>query len=92
MPRYVYKCCTCDFVFDVFHSMSEEYDKHICEQCECEREVKKLPASFYSFDKSDKGKVVKEFISDAKESLREQRREARENKHVDTNTDNNSGS
>ena len=86
MPRYVYRCDTCDFVFDISHSMSVELERHHCEQCEEEREVSKIPSAFYSFSqKGSTGKVVKSFISEAKEKLKEQRGEALEGKYVGTN-------
>ena len=87
MPRYVYRCDTCDSVFDVSHSMSVELEKHHCEQCDEETEVSKLPSAFYSFSqKGSKGKVVKNFISEAKEELKEQRGEALEKEYVGTNS------
>jgi len=86
MPRYVYRCDTCDFVFDISHSMSIELEEYHCEQCEEEREVSKLPSAFYSFNRGgSKGKVVKKFISEAKEALKEQRDEALGKEHVGTN-------
>ena len=84
MPRYSYKCVECEVVFDIFHSMSEELETHHCEVCESEREVKKIPTSFFSFEKSSTGKVVKEHIRGAKEDLKEQRKEAIKD-YVDSN-------
>tara|TARA_Y100000310_G_scaffold334837_1_gene415495 strand:+ start:220 stop:495 length:276 start_codon:yes stop_codon:yes gene_type:complete len=85
VPRYVYRCSTCDFVFDVSHSMSVELEKHHCEQCDEETEVSKIPSAFYSFNQNGgKGKVVKNFISEAKEELKEQRGEALEKEYVGT--------
>ena len=63
--------------------MSIELEECHCEQCDEERPVNKIPSSFFSFKKGTAGGVVKEFISDAKESLAEQRREARGTKYVD---------
>jgi hypothetical protein len=64
--------------------MSEELDKHHCENCQEEREVKKIPASFFSFEKSNVGKVVREHIREAKQDLKEQRRGAIKD-YVDNN-------
>ncbi len=86
MPRYSYKCLACENVFDIFHSMSEEIEKHYCEQCAGEQEVKKVPASFFSFEKSDVGKVVREHIRSAKEELKEQRKGAIKEYVDDSNT------
>jgi putative FmdB family regulatory protein len=86
MPRYTYRCVSCEFVFDVTHSMSIELEEYHCEQCEQDREVSKVPSAFYSFSqKGSTGKVVKSFISEAKEKLKEQRGEALEGKYVGTN-------
>ena len=85
MPRYSYKCTECEFVFDIFHSMSEEINEHYCERCEGDREIKKIPASFFSFEKSDVGKVTREHIREAKQDLREQRKEAIKD-YVDSNS------
>ena len=76
MPRYSYKCTECEFIFDIFHSMSEEIDEHYCERCEGDRKVKKIPASFFSFEKSDVGKITREHIREAKQDLKEQRKGA----------------
>lgn len=76
MPRYSYKCTECESIFDIFHSMSEEIEKYHCEVCQGERDVKKIPASFFSFERSDVGKITREHIREAKQDLREQRKEA----------------
>lgn len=35
MPHYEYKCCSCDYVTEIFHGMSDE-TKHFCPQCKKE--------------------------------------------------------
>lgn len=84
MPRYSYKCVTCEFVFDIFHSMSDEIERYHCSECDGEQDVKKIPASFFSFEKSDVGKITRKHIREAKQDLKEQRKGAIKD-YVDNN-------
>ena len=79
MPKYVYKCDSCDNAFEVYHKMSEKLDS--CE--ECGAEVYKIPGKFFSLEEQKSGKIVKHKIAEFMEDLKKQKKERMENNYVE---------
>ena len=79
MPTYKYKCQSCDITFEKFHSMSETVEKCV----QCESSVTRVPSLNYNLKKTSSrsktkpGSVVREYIKDAKEDLKQQKRDIR---------------
>jgi len=76
MPFYEYQCLDCEKTFNVFHSMTKEYDGTcgLCESENIERVVAKIG------DKVDKdkfktktGDVVKSHIEEAKSEVKKEK-------------------
>lgn len=68
MPKYVYRCKECEKVFEKAHSMSERLTD--CEFCNSIESLLKVPTSpLFQYKNDDAGKVVKEYIENAKEQL-----------------------
>jgi putative FmdB family regulatory protein len=80
MPRYVYKCIECEQIFDVVHSMSEQYEN--CEEVACDKNKKnvlnKVPSNLNFYRKKEfehkTGDVVKTSIEEFKKDLKEQKK------------------
>ncbi len=79
MPKYVYKCDSCEKAFEVFHKMTEKLDA--CS--ECGAEVYKIPGKFFSIEEQNAGKIVKEKIAEFMDDLKTQRKERMENNYVE---------
>tara|TARA_R110001583_G_scaffold2257_13_gene16705 strand:+ start:3148 stop:3390 length:243 start_codon:yes stop_codon:yes gene_type:complete len=76
MPKYNYKCSGCDREFDLYHSMFENVEE--CILCGAEKVVK-IPSLSFSVSKTNgAGKLVKEFIEDAKQSVKEEKKKLKE--------------
>ena len=81
MPKYTYKCKECDHAFEVVHGMSMKLQN--CDACSRNGSLFRVPSITYSM-KSDTssenktGEIVKEFISDVKKEVEEQKREMME--------------
>ena len=77
MPRYVYECTACRESFEITHGMFHE-QRH-CILCKRVDTLVKVPS--FSIAKnvdtktSQPGKVVDQFISDAKKELKQQKKE-----------------
>lgn len=68
MPKYIYKCKECEKVFEKVHSMSERLTD--CEYCDSIESLLKVPtAPTIQYKDNEAGKVVKEYIENAKEEL-----------------------
>ncbi len=73
MPHYTYRCDECGGVFAVFHSMKEKLTD--CEDCELTDTLERVPSSFSMHIKEKPaGKVVKSFIEDAREEVKEEKK------------------
>ena len=76
MPRYIYRCSSCEETYEVIHGMNEEYED--CELCEAKESLIKVPGLIGSFRLVEKntraGHIVKKFIKDAKEELKQEKR------------------
>lgn len=85
MPRYEYKCRECGVGFEISHSMKEKMSN--CESCKTEGSLFKVVASFAvsgfksnDLNKSQKpGKIVNEFIEEAKIEVSQYRDELSRN-------------
>ena len=80
MPRYLYRCAKCEFLFEKVHSITEKLTD--CEQCETENSLKRLPSSFRLVNKlhsnnntTRPGQVVKDHIEEARRDIEEQKKE-----------------
>tara|TARA_Y100000310_G_scaffold304520_1_gene343777 strand:+ start:171 stop:434 length:264 start_codon:yes stop_codon:yes gene_type:complete len=80
MPRYVYECAECDFLFESVHSMTEKLTD--CEQCEVKNSLKRLPSSFRLVNKphsinntTPAGDVIRDHIKEAKKDIEEAKKE-----------------
>jgi len=79
MPFYVYYCNSCESEFKTFHSIKETLD--ICNLCECQNKLQRIPQLTSSFfkraeKKKKAGTVVNEFIKDSQQDLETQKQEA----------------
>ena len=79
MPRYIYKCQNCEVVFQTIHSIKEKLKD--CEACEEEDTLVRIPSMpMVLTKKEDKqkrqvGSLVKEYIENVKEDLKDEKRE-----------------
>ena len=77
VPRYVYRCYSCKQEFEISHGMFHKQD--ICILCKRRDCIEKIPhfqiKKKLSSEKTRVGKVVDDFIVDAKEELKQQKKE-----------------
>ena len=78
MPRYTYRCNECEEEFEKTHSIKEKLKD--CDLCETKGSLIRVPSGFTTVYKTQQtrrkpGSLVKEFIEDAKEDLKEQKNE-----------------
>ena len=72
LPRYTYRCNVCGNSFEVSHSISEKLT-----DCKCgeEASLKRIPSlpfrASVKQNNQKSGKLVKEFIEDVKEEVKE---------------------
>ena len=78
MPEYTYKCEACTTIYNRRHSIKECLTD--CEECEAAGTLVRIPSTPLILKKDiigckiDKpGKVVKDFIANAKEDLRKEK-------------------
>jgi len=81
VPKYAYKCRECDHTFEAVHGMFVKLQN--CDECSTDGSLFRVPSITYSTKSnasSEKktGEIVKEFISDAKKEVEEQKREMME--------------
>lgn len=76
MPKYTYKCKECDEIFEVSHSMSERLTD--CENCDTINSLAKIPAQIAVQYKKESGKVVDEYIEQAKQEVSEEKERLKE--------------
>ena len=79
MPRYVYRCYSCKQEFEISHGMFHEQD--ICILCKRRDCIEKIPhfqiKKQTNSENTRVGKVVDDFIVDAKKELKQQKKELR---------------
>ena len=79
MPRYVYSCEECGVIYQRAHSIKEKLTD--CEDCGIEGALKRIPSMPLVLTKKQEnqkrqaGTLVKEYIEDAKEDLKEEKRD-----------------
>ena len=76
MPTYCYHCEKCDEHFEIFHSMKSV--ETVCKICDSEGGLTRVPSMPTYVKKNNAGNVVKKHIEEAREQLREDRKEARQ--------------
>ena len=80
MPKYLYKCETCEEQFEVRHSMSETLEKK--KDCEKECKLSRIPnfptRIVTTKNKKEKtGEIVKQHIKDAKQEVKQEKEKLR---------------
>ena len=76
MPKYAYKCKNCGDEFEVRHSMRDRlYD---CIKCGMQESLVRIPQMVFkqTLEKDKPGQLVKEYIDDNREVLKQQKQEA----------------
>ena len=76
MPKYAYRCTNCEDQFETRHSMRDRlYD---CIKCNQPETLMRIPQMVFkqTIDKEAPGVLVKEYINDNKEILKEQKEKA----------------
>jgi len=81
VPKYAYKCKECNHAFETVHGMFIKLRN--CDACSTDGSLFRVPSVDYSTKNKASsgkktGKLVKEFISDAKKEVEEQKREMME--------------
>lgn len=72
MPKYTYKCKQCKDIFESQHSMSERLTD--CDKCDTLNSLVKIPVSIAVQYRDNKtGKIVNDYIEEAKDLLREEK-------------------
>ena len=77
MPKYAYKCKECDHAFEAIHGMFVKLQN--CDECATDGSLFRIPSMDYSnkskaSSEKKTGELVKEFISDAKQEVREEKK------------------
>ena len=80
MPRYTYQCTECEEEMILSHSIKEV--KKDCELCNSEGSLKKILSSFFApkkvLEKKKTGSVVKSFIEEAREEIKNEKKNRKE--------------
>jgi len=71
MPFYSYECKKCKEQFTEFHSIKEKLTD--CPHCKAESSLKKLFGEITTIKSNNAGKIVKDFIEDAKKELKHEK-------------------
>ena len=78
MPKYVYECKECGITKEVVHSMQEKLKD--CEECDTIEALMRVPSFTLAFKEkagTSAGGRVKDFIEEAREELKSERRQLR---------------
>ena len=80
MPRYAYKCDRCKGVFEISHGMFFEQNKcELCHSLDCLTKIPNFSIKKKVKDKKKRvGSVVDEYIVDAKEELKKQKKDLKQ--------------
>ena len=84
MPKNLYHCDNCEERFLAFHLMSENLE--ICEKCGSKSNLRRLPLFPVNINKNKNkeaktGELVKDFIKDAKEDLKKEKKTLKEEEY-----------
>jgi len=83
MSRYVYKCSECENKIMVFHSINDRLE--IC--TECDGKLERIPTGGFllntdpSNQKNKPGNILKEFIEDTKEEMKQEKFDMKNREH-----------
>tara|TARA_Y100000310_G_scaffold223456_1_gene225303 strand:+ start:674 stop:931 length:258 start_codon:yes stop_codon:yes gene_type:complete len=84
MPKYLYRCKTCNEEFSAHHLMSENLEKR--EGCEKECTLNKVPSFPINLNKKNKeqkvGEFVKQHIKETKEDLKAEKKNLKKQEYV----------
>ena len=80
MPKYFYRCSSCENELEVYHSMSDKLKD--CKECETSGSLVRVPSlagttKLVKSSPTKAGAVVRQFIEDAKADLKYQKKEAK---------------
>ena len=72
MPKYIYRCKSCELVTEVVHSMQEKLKD--CSECDTIDSLVRVPSFSFTLgkeinDNSSAGQRVKDFIEDSRSEL-----------------------
>ena len=86
MPRYVYRCSSCDGHFQVRHGMKEVQES--CQLCEKTGHLQRIPQmpniiKEYQKRNTSVGSLTKDYIEQNRELLQDMKREARNQEYDD---------
>ena len=87
MPRYTYRCEGCEVILQAAHSIKEKLTD--CEECNSKDTLKRVPSMPMILNKKEDnykqqvGSVVKEYIENAKEDLKQEKEELLKQEHKD---------
>ena len=85
MPRYVYRCLSCEGHFQVWHGMNENHLK--CDLCNIEDHLIRVPQipsiKEVATGKQATGNITKNYIKENQELLNEMKKEARSQVYED---------
>ena len=77
MPRYIYRCDNCKSTFEISHGMFFEQER--CIKCNSVGGLTKIPDFSLKIKKPEQkqkpGKIVDQFIEDAKKDLKNQKKD-----------------
>ena len=81
MPKYTYKCKECDHAFETIHGMLVKLQN--CDECTTDGSLYRVPSVTYSTKskasvEKKTGELVKEFIHDAKQEVKEEKKKMKE--------------
>jgi len=88
MPKYSYKCISCEESFEKTHSIKIKLTD--CESCSSEGTLKRIPSNFINLkpgastgtNKQKPGEITKAFIEDAKDSLQRDKKNIKNKDYV----------
>ena len=79
MPRYTYRCDVCGNSFEVSHSISEKLTDCKCGEEGSLKRIPSLPFRVSTIENKQKaGQLVKEFIEDAREEVKQEKQKMSE--------------
>tara|TARA_R110002020_G_scaffold63360_2_gene169187 strand:- start:109 stop:366 length:258 start_codon:yes stop_codon:yes gene_type:complete len=81
VPKYAYKCKECDHSFEAIHGMFVKLQN--CDECVTDGSLFRIPSMAYSTKskvstENKTGKLVKDFILDAKQEVKEEKKKMKE--------------
>lgn len=80
MPTYNYRCKNCEDIFEAVHSMSERLT--CCEKCDTIDSLVKVPNNIAVQYRNNKvGKIVEEYIKEAKEEVKQEKETLKQREH-----------